>query len=117
MRQFPLTVSATVTLNGSGAGTVQLGPSLPRELWRPAVANVQCSANVTTGVCQATVYAGPQAAQAYFRGATQSGDTGDSTDTVSADELRPGTYVWAVWSGGVPGAVATLTVTGTREVP
>lgn len=117
MRSFPLSVTASVVLNGSGAGTVQLGPSLPREVWRPAKASVQCSATVTSSVCQATIYSGPQAAQAYFRDATQSADTGDSTDAVAADELRPGTYVWAVFSAGVAAATATLTVTGIREVP
>lgn len=117
MRQYPLAQSASVTLNGSGAGTVQLGPSFPREVWRPDKASVICSAVVTTGTCQASIYAGPQAQQSWFRDATFSGDTGDATDAVKADELRVGAYVWAVFSGGVPGATATLTVRGTREVP
>lgn len=117
MRQFPLNQSASIILNGSGAGTVKLGPSLPRELWRPSTASVVCSQAVSTGTCQASIYAGPQPQQPWFRDATFSADTGDTSDAVSADELRPGTYAWAVFSGGVAGAVATLTVTGTREVP
>lgn len=117
MRKFPLNASASVTLNGSGAGTVQLGPSLPREVWHPAKASVICSQAVSAGTCQAAIYAGPQAQQSWFRDQTFSGDTGDGTDTVAADELRPGTYVWAVFAGGVPGATATLTVTGSREIP
>lgn len=117
MRSFPLGVSGSVTLNGSGAGTVQLGPTYPREVWRPDTASVVCSAVVTTGTCQANIYAGPQAQQVYFRDATFSADTGDTTDSLGSVELRPGNYVWAVFSGGVAGAVATLTVTGTREVP
>lgn len=117
MRSFPLNVSASAVLNGSGAGTVSLGPALPRELWRPSSASVVCSATVSTGTCQASIYAGPQAQQPWFRDATFSGDTGDTTDAVKADELRPGSYVWAVFSGGVAGATATLTVQGTREVP
>lgn len=117
MRSFPLNFSAAVTLNGSGAGTVQLGPATPRELWRPANAHVVCSSAVTTGTCQGSIYAGPQPQQPWFRDSTFSADTGDTTDAVAADELRPGSYVWAVFSGGVAGATATLTVTGTREVP
>lgn len=117
MREFPFTLSASVTLNGSGAGTVSAGPAVPRELWRVASASVVCSATVTTGTCQANIYAGPQAQQPWFRDATFSADTGDTTDAVAADEVRPGSYVWAVFTGGVAGATATLTVRGTRQVP
>lgn len=117
MRSFPLTTSASTTLDGTGAGTVQLGPAAPREVWRGVVASVVCSAQVAMGTCQAVIYAGPQPQQSWFRDATFSGDTGDFTDAAAGDEIRPGSYVWAVFSGGVPGATATLTVRATKEVP
>lgn len=61
-----------------------------------------------------SVYAGADKTAGYFRGATTWGSTGDSTDNLP--EVRVGGQVFAVWTGGDPGALATLTVTGTRTV-
>jgi len=117
MRTVSLSTFQTITLNGSGAGAAQVGPVNVREVWHPTIASVACSANVSTGVCQCNIYSGPAALQQYFTDGTFSGDTGDSTDSVQAAEIRLGSYIIAVWSGGVPGATATLTVTGSRDLP
>lgn len=116
-RTLSLTRQASITLNGSGAGTAQLGPAMPGESWQPAQASVVCSAAVSTGTCQAQIYMGPAASQAYYVDGTFSGDTGDTTDAVSGRTLYPGQYIFAVWTGGQPGATATLTVSGQRQVP
>ena len=117
MRIQPLTRSGSVTLNGSGNGTVQLGPSHANEQWQPSIVSVSCSQAVTTGTCQCQIYCGPAATQAYFVDGTFSGDTGDSSNAVAGQILWPGTYVFAVFTGGVAGAVATVMVQGTRQVP
>lgn len=114
MRQFPFTLSASVTLNGSGAGPAQLGPSFPRESWDVADVSVSVSSNTNEAVCK--IYAGPQAAQPWFVGATTWGSTGDSTSNFSAP-VYLGSQVFAVWTGGDAGAVATLVVRGTRHIP
>jgi hypothetical protein len=114
MREFPLTASATVTLNGSGNGTAQIGPSFPRESWSVAVASVSCSSNTAEAVCK--IYAGPQATQGNFIDGTTWGSTGDSTSNFSSP-VYLGSYVFAVWTGGDSGATATLVVNGTRRVP
>lgn len=117
MRSLQLTRPATITLNGSGAGTAQLGPVSAGESWQLARASVICSAAVATGDCQAQIYIGPSPSQPYFVDGTFSGDTGDTTDAVAGRIIHPGSYVWAVWASGMPGASATLTITGTRQVP
>lgn len=114
MREFPFTLSASVTLDGTGAGTASLGPSFPRESWTVQVASVSASTNVKEAT--AKVYAGPQAAQPWFADGTTWGSTGDSTSSFSAP-VYLGSKVIAVWSGGDAGAIATLVVTGTRKVP
>ena len=112
-----LTRTASVTLDGTGAGSAQLGPSSPGEVWRPAQVSVSCSAVVQTGTCEASIYAGAGIGQGAFVDGTFSGDTGDTTDAIAGELLRPGQYVFAVWTGGVPGALATVRVSGSREVP
>lgn len=112
-----LTRTATVILNGSGAGTVQLGPSSPGEAWQPSQVSVSCSAAVTTGTCQCNIYAGAGPSQSTFVDGTFSGDTGDTTDAIGGRVVHPGESVFAVWSGGVPGATATAVVNGARTVP
>jgi len=97
-----------------GNGTAQAGPSFPRESWDVAVASVSASSNAKEAVCK--IYAGPQAAQAWFADGTTWGSTGDSTSNFSAP-VYLGSSVFAVWTGGDPGATATLVVTGTRRIP
>lgn len=116
-KTLTLTRTASVTLNGSGAGTVQVGPNSPGETWAPSQVSVSCSATVTTGTCQCNIYAGPGASQSTFVDGTFSGDTGDTSDAIGGREVHPGESVFAVWSGGVPGATATAVVAGTRTVP
>lgn len=116
-RTLTLTQAASVTLDGSGAGTAQLGPSSPGEVWRPSQVSVSCSQIVTTGTCQASIYAGAAVGRSTFVDGTFSGDTGETTDAVGGRTLHPGQSVFAVWSGGVPGATATVVVAGKRTVP
>ena len=106
--------SNTVTLDGSGNGTTRLGPVGPREVWTAAAASVSVATNAAEAQCR--IYAGPAATPSYFVDGTLSGSTGDSTDRVSGRAIPLGEFVWAVWTGGDPGAVATLNVIGTRTI-
>ena len=106
-----------VTLNGSGAGTARLGPTGHGVVWTLGNISVKTVQAVSTGVCECNTYVGDDASQTNFVQGTFSGDTGDSTDAASGVQVRLGKYVWAVWSGGVPGDIATLTITGTMEIP
>lgn len=114
--RVPLNESVLVTLDGSGNGTVKAGPISGRETWYPANAHVCTTASDITNEAVCQVYAGDQAIKANFRDNTFTGSSGDSTGKVSADVLRCGQYVWAVWTGGDPGAVMRLNVTGERDI-
>lgn len=106
--------SATVTLVG-GNGTARVGPLTYRETWHPENAHVSANQN-PTNQARCNVYVGDAATANNFRDATISGSSGDSTDRINADIVEKGQYIWAVWTGGDNGAVATLTVTGTKDI-
>lgn len=106
-----------VRLDGTGAGTARLGPTGHGITWTLGTISVKTTQAVTTGTCQCNTYAGDDASATNFLDSTFSGDTGDSTDAGAGMQIRLGKYVFAAWSGGVPGDTATLTITGTMEVP
>lgn len=114
--RVPLDQSATVTLNGSGNGTAKLGPLTARETWYPSNVHVRTNQTSVTNEATCAIYVGDQAITWNFRDTTFTGSSGDSTGKVSADRIRSGQYVWAVWTGGDAGAVAVLNVTGERDV-
>ena len=117
MRSFSLTVSASVTLDGTGAGTVALGPQFPRERWLPESTSISCTGTIpTTGTPTVSIYAGYGVAPGTFVDSTYNVTSGASS-LISGQTLTAGQQVFAVWSGGPPGQVATLTVAGTRQVP
>lgn len=103
---------ANVVLDGSGKGTAKAGPLSARETWQPEVASVSASTNAAEAQCR--IYSGDAPIPANYVDGTLSGSTGDSTGHVAGNQLRKGSYIWAVWTGGDPGAVATLKVTGSK---
>lgn len=106
--------TASVILNASGNGTAKIGPLSAREIWSPDNAHVQCATNVKEAQC--SIYAGTGVYANTFRDATLSGSTGDSTDRISSDQIKCGSYVFAVWTGGDAGTRATLNVTGEKTI-
>ena len=105
--------TATVVLDASGNGVAKVGPIGAREIWFPQVASVSVSSNVNEASCK--TFVGDPVSQTFVDG-TLTGSTGDSTDRISAYQVPLGWFVWAKWTGGDPGAVATLTVAGTKQV-
>lgn len=114
MPQVTLTETVTVTLDGSGNGTVSTGPTGPNETWLPSNVSVICSTNVAEATCK--VYAGPAASPQWFKDITVDGSTGDATDRCNIP-IPKGWFVWAVWTGGDAGATATLNVDYSKTVP
>lgn len=116
MPQVPLNESASVTLDGSGNGTLAMKPLGGGETWQPGLVAVKCSTNASEAQCR--IYIGPSPSDQYFVGSTLSGSTGDSTDQVSGYAVDThGSTLWAVWEGGDPGAQATMQVNGTEQIP
>lgn len=104
---YTRTVSAPATFDASGAATATIdGPPTARR-WTITSAVVLASAG--SPICR--VYRN-QALPAYAIGGTFSG----ALDTAhGAEALRPGERLLAVWSGGSPGATATINVTVVDE--
>lgn len=105
--------TATVVLDGSGNGTAKVGPIGAREIWFPASASVSVATNRAEAACR--IYVGDSPIPGNFRDGTLSGSTGDSTDRASGP-IPLGSWVWAVWTGGDPGSVATLNVAGNKTI-
>lgn len=104
---------ASITLDGSGNGTARVGPLTAREVWYPTNASVKVATATSEAGC--SMYAGLSATSENFRDQTFTGSSGDATGKILG-KMPKGNYVWAVWSGGDPGAIATLVVTGTKEI-
>ena len=117
MRQIRLKATASVTLDENGNGEASVGPQSFGEQWLSGdfgilTAAVRVATNTDEAIC--STYAGAAATPGYFCGATTWGSTGDSTQNVP--NVQVGGNVFAVWTGGDPGSLATLTVTGTKRV-
>lgn len=112
--QLTLSTSASVVLDASGNGTVGIGPNLPGVSWGPSL-NIAVSASTNSNEAQCNVYVGLLPVPGSLVAATSTGSTGDSTEY--SGTVWPGQMVIAAWTGGDPGATATVSIQGTRTVP
>jgi hypothetical protein len=108
----PLNTSGAVTLNAAGAGTVQLGPQAA-ETWQLASAGITVPSASLSQPPQCSVYAGSSPTPGNFVDGTYTGMQ-NNTGKVQGITIFPGQSVFAVFSGGTPGNVATLSIFGTR---
>lgn len=115
MSEFiPLNETASVILDGNGNGTASLGPASVREKWHPANVHVSVSSNVLEAT--ASLYIGNSPGlSTTFRDQSYSGSSGDMCDSL-VDVVYIGQQIFVVWNGGDVGALATMSVTGQREV-
>ncbi len=105
--------SASVRLT-AGAGTAKIGPLSARERWYPQ--NVAVSANNSpANEAQCVISVGDVNSRRQ-RDVTVNGSTGDATDKCNGDVIRCGMFIWAQWSGGDSNVIATVTITGEKEV-
>lgn len=112
----PLAENGSVTLNGSGNGTLSMKPWGGSVTWSPSLVAVKASSNVNEA--SARIYIGPSATDLYFVDGTLSGSTGDSTGNVAGFQIDThGNTLWVVWAGGDAGATATAQVSGTLVTP
>lgn len=112
--QVPLQVSAWVVLDGQGDGVVTLGPELPGTSWNPASCGVKVTPTSTTTVSEFFLYLGGVSDE-NFIGGTYTGDINSSAVTLPAP-LTPGQILTGRWTGGNPGATATLTLSGQQTI-
>jgi hypothetical protein len=114
--QSPLSEWGSVTLDGSGNGTLKMTPWAGSVTWTLSLVSVKASSNASEANCK--IYLGPQPTDQYYVDGSLSGSTGDSTSNVSGLTVDThGNSLWAVWQGGDAGASATLQATGTVNQP
>lgn len=105
---------ASVTLVG-GAGVAKVGPGGARESWLPDGINVSVSVSgPITNEAQCTIEVGDANSRKLVE-TTFTGSSGDATGKV-AQVVKYGEFIWATWTGGDTGKVATITVTGKKNV-
>jgi hypothetical protein len=119
MQTLLLSVTANVTLSG-GAGTISVGPKYTTEVWRPTSVSISCTGNQPTPtaplIATCSIYSGITANNGTFVDATYQ-VLGASSSMISGATLYGGQFVFAVWANCNSGVIATMTVTGIREVP
>ena len=104
-------------VNGSGLALAWAGPAGIGTRWQAAQAAIYTSVG-PADPAQAAVYVGPLptgalSALPQFQVASfLSG--GGAQVPLGGVELEPGLYVYAIWTGGTPGALAYLNVTGVK---
>lgn len=109
MTQLILDTAQSVKLSGAGNGQVQLGPG-SGQMWQVTAVSVS-TASQAAPYPQCNIYAGPQPQPPWFVDGTYTGNL-DSTGR-AIPPVYPGSYIWAVWSGGNPNDTATVRITGT----
>jgi hypothetical protein len=115
MTSVRLSENGSVVLDGSGNGQVAIGPLTARETWHPEMVHVSANQSpVNEAECR--IFAGSDTSAPNYRDGTFSGSSGDSTDSLSAQVVKCGEKIIAVWTGGDAGVVATMAVTGTKDV-
>lgn len=102
-----LDVAASVVLDGSGNGRVQLGPTSTRATWHVTNASVQVSTNILEPT--ANLY---QNSKASKLAGTYTG----SNDSTNLDVWVRNGFLLCEWLGGDPGARATLFLQGTIKI-
>lgn len=107
-KRVPINTSATVTLDGTGAGTVKLGPRIGQR-WN--ITNAAVKIPNAVKVPSASIYVGGSPTDANFVDGTFTGNF-DATGRIANFPISPQDNVWAVWAGGDIGAVATLSLIG-----
>lgn len=103
---------AQVTLDVNGTGAVQIGPDKFNESWQIDVCAVNVNVPSASKQSRFTIYKGSSTAITSLVNGTYSGNF--DSDTAFNQTLKSGNIYTCVWTGGVPGAVATVVFHGTR---
>jgi hypothetical protein len=106
-------IAPQVIFSAAGTAKAVAGPGSSGEVWQLD----QCSLSTSAGqldASQCVVYSGALPLAQYAVTGSLAG--GQSQFGLGGISVPFGWFVWALWSGGVPGAVAYLRVTGSKSV-
>jgi hypothetical protein len=102
-----------VTFTAGGTAQAVVGPGSAGDLWSLD----QCFLSTSVGqldAAQCTVFAGPLPLSQYAVTGSLAG--GGSQFGMGGVAVPFGWFAWALWSGGTPGALAFLRLTGVKTV-
>ncbi|HWM96739.1 MAG TPA: hypothetical protein VNO54_06745 [Streptosporangiaceae bacterium] len=106
-------VAPQVKFSAGGLAQAFTGPLVSSEVWQLD----QCFLSTSVGqldASQCIVYSGPLPLAQYAVTGSLAG--GGSQFGLGGISVPNGWFIWGLWSGGVPGAVAYLRVTGSKTV-
>lgn len=106
---------ATAVVNAQGQAVAFVGPSGLGTRWYVKKGDISTTTGANdTSTCQ--IFIGPSVAGMDQFSAGQSYAGGGDTFGLAGEDLQPGWYITAIWSGANPGDTATLRVTGDQVV-
>jgi hypothetical protein len=105
-------IAFPVTFDANGNAQAFAGPSGVGTSWAPSQAALYTSVGPLDPAV-ATVFVGPLPLVQYQVANFLSG--GGAQVALGGVTLTPGWFVWAQWTGGTPGALAFLNVTGGKQ--
>lgn len=106
-----LDTAASVILDASGNGTAAIGPTV-QEMWSGLSVYVSAATNVVEA--QATLYIGSGISPGTAVAQTATGSSGDTWSGQSNIQVYLGQRLTVRWQGGDPGALATMSVNGSK---
>lgn len=106
-------IAAPVLFGAAGTATAVVGPSGVGASWQAAQANAYTSVGALDPALVA-FYFGPLPIAQYQVAANLQG--GGAQVALGGTTITPGWFIYAVWTGGTPGATAYLYVTGGKTV-
>lgn len=108
--RLPLNAGKTVTLDGTGAGRVELGPDAGPPHWHVSAVMIQTNRPGQAPVPRVQLYL-DVVDPANSLGLSYDGSFGQASGD---QDLVQGQHIIAVWSGGQAGDQATMTVNGEK---
>jgi hypothetical protein len=111
MRSLALEQTFQTVLDGSGNGIVLFGPSLYGEEWTVTRTGVLTSsaAITTAAIPQVQLYVASRFIDGTYTGSNNTSDT--------TYQVHSGQQIQVTFLGGQPGDTATVSVSGTRNLP
>lgn len=110
MRTAQLDEANSGTFDALGVAVVRIGPTRVQQYWKPSNVAVSSTSSSDT---EARVYLGAATPSNLLAGSY----SGNRDNAPIAQPLGFGQVLTVVWSGGTPGATATVSVSGQMEVP
>lgn len=108
---IPLAESASATFDVSGRAIVSMGPSIYGSVWKIQRASISTTSSVET---DCSLYRQMESPTTLIDG-TANGNSEAYSPDIGTLDLTSGQTVLFVWTGGVPGAVATVVLDGQKE--